>query len=503
MQIAGQGFVGGAPQSRLRSANGRAVDPDGSYVLYWMIAARRADSNFALDRAVAWARQLARPVVVVEDLRLGYPYASDRLHRFAIDGMADNARSFGRSEVLYHPYVEPSAGASRGFLERLSRDAAVVVTDDVPGAFIQRTISAESARAAVLVEAVDSNGLIPLSTVPRVYPAAVHFRRFMQSVLHRELLAVPAASPLRIGVPRRLASLPEDVVTRWPAATVELLEGGRTAMSALPVDHDVPVVSMKGGPRTAERVLSSFVRRKLATYDHGHMHPDDAGSSRLSPYLHFGHISAHRVFERVMRQERWTIGRLAKKPTGKREGWWGVGRGAEAFLDQLVVWRELGFNTSMKRPQDHARFEGLPDWARDTLEAHASDPRPYVYSRRAFERAETHDQLWNAAQRQLLRDGWMHNAMRMLWGKKILEWSASPRRALETMMALMDRWSLDGQDPNSYAGYMWTLGLYDRPWPERPIYGRVRSMSSERSARKLRVKRYLATYADQPAREGR
>ena len=140
----------------------------------------------------------------------------------------------------------------------------------------------------------------------------------------------------------------------------------------------------------------------------------------------------------------------------------------------------------------------MPAWARQTLEAHVSDPRPHVYTLKQFERASTHDPLWNAAEREMLRDGWFHNYLRMLWGKKILEWSPTPEAALQVMTAIMNRWSLDGRNPNSYAGYFWTLGRYDRPWPERAIYGKVRAMSSESTARKVDVSEYLRRYSAKP-----
>jgi deoxyribodipyrimidine photo-lyase len=487
-----EGFQGGAPALRVRSANDKAISPDGTFVLYWMIAARRSRSNFALDRAMAWAVELGRPLVVLEALRVDYPFASDRLHRFVIDGMADNKRAFANSPALYYPYVEPEPGAGRGLLEALARDAAVVVTDEYPCFFLPQAVAAAAGRVAVRLEAVDSNGLLPLAAVPQAYPAAVHHRRFMQGALRAQLASVPSDSPLSTDLPPRLESLPAAVLERWPSVSEGLLGGGPSPLAALPIDHDVPVVPWRGGSAAAERALAAFVSDRLSTYHEHHNHPDDRGTSRLSPYLHFGHISAHQIFNAVMGHERWNLGKLGARPTGAREGWWGVGHGAEAFLDQLVVWRELGFSTCAKRPNDYDRFEGLPAWAQQTLNAHADDPRPYLYDRRAFERAETHDPLWNAAQQEMLRDGWMHNYMRMLWGKKILEWSASPREALDTMVAVMNRWALDGRDPNSYAGYMWTLGRYDRPWPERPIYGTIRSMSSVNTAKKVRVSRYLS-----------
>ncbi len=485
------GFHGGAPANRVRAVNDRAVNPAGEYVLYWMIANRRSRFNFSLDRALAWADELRRPLVVLEALRVDYPFASDRIHRFIIDGMAANAKSFHGTQVRYYPYVEPASGAGRGLLERLSEDAAVVVTDDFPCFFLPEAIRRAGERLKVRLEAVDSNGLMPMAAVPRAYPAAVHLRRFMQTSLREHLGAVPASNPLATRSLPGVAEVPRDVLDRWPAVDAALLAGGSGLLAALPIDHGVEALSLTGGEGMATKSLSNFVERRLPVYHEAHSHPDDRGTSRLSPYLHFGHISAHEVFSSVMKAEAWNLGRLSKSARGAREGWWGVGPGAEAFLDQLVVWRELGFNTCYRRPGDYDRFEGLPEWAQETLGLHTSDPRPYQYDFAALERGETHDPLWNAAQRELVRVGWMHNYMRMLWGKKILEWSPTPQEALQTMIALMNRWALDGRDPNSYAGYMWVLGRYDRPWPERPIYGTVRSMSSTNTQRKVRVRQYL------------
>jgi deoxyribodipyrimidine photo-lyase len=171
----------------------------------------------------------------------------------------------------------------------------------------------------------------------------------------------------------------------------------------------------------------------------------------------------------------------------------GFGEGADAFLDQLVTWREIGFNMCAHR-RDHAEYASLPDWCRRTLDAHASDRRD-LYSVKQLEAARTHDELWNASQRQLLREGRIHNYLRMLWGKKILEWSPSPKDALARMIRLNDKYALDGRDPNSYSGILWVLGRYDRPWgPERPIFGLVRYMSTASAARKLHLREYLARY---------
>jgi len=480
--------VGGAP-GRVRVANAHRPARDRSYVLYWMIAARRASWSFALDRAAAWAHALGRPLVVFEALRVGYPHASDRLHRFILDGMRDNAAAFAAAGVHYFSYVEPRPGAGRGLLAALAADACVVVTDEFPCFFLPRMVDAAARRIDARLEVVDGNGLLPLSASPRAYPSAAHFRRHVQKELPSHVGVVPRARPRTRGLPR-LERLPSTLTRRWPPADAEMLRGESAALAKLPIDHDVGVVATRGGSVAARARLRAFVRDHLDRYHERHNEVGARATSGLSPYLHFGHVSAHEIFADVARHERWTPTVAARPATGAREGWWGMRPGAEAFLDQLIVWRELAYNGATRLP-DYDRFSSLPEWARQTLQAHARDPRPHRYTRAQLEQAQTHDPVWNTAQRQLLTDGWFHNYLRMLWGKKILEWSPSPQAALETMRALMDRWSLDGRNPNSYAGYAWTLGRYDRPWPERPIFGKVRSMSSERTAKKLRRRQVL------------
>jgi deoxyribodipyrimidine photo-lyase len=197
-----------------------------------------------------------------------------------------------------------------------------------------------------------------------------------------------------------------------------------------------------------------------------------------------------------MKREKWSEAKIALRASGSCSGWWGLRETTEAFLDQLIIWRELGFHEATYHP-GYDRFDALPEWARKTLTKHARDERRQIYSLEDFAAARTHDPLWNAAQRQLAREGRIHNYLRMLWGKKILEWSRSPEEALETMIELNNRYALDGRDPNSYSGIFWCLGRYDHPWgPERPIFGTIRYMTSENMARKVRVKGYLKKYVD-------
>ena len=480
--------------SRVRALNDAPPSPTGQFVLYWMIAARRLRWNFGLQRAVELAREFNRPLVILEALRCDYPSASDRLHQFVIDGMVDNARDAARSRALYYPYIEPSKGAGRGLIEALSRHACVIVTDWYPAFFLPRMVNAAARKVRVRLEAVDSNGLIPLADHGREFTTARSYRAFVQRVLRDHITDVPDENPL-LRLPRGLRDpqIPADVRHRWPSGA-RLLESGQ-ALSDLPIDHSVPAVDMGGGRRKAEKQLERFVDAHLDGYGDKHNHPDEDSTSRLSPYLHFGHIAAHQVFSAVMTSQRWTTRKLAKRGGGAREGWWGVSPSAEMFLDQLVVWRELSFN-GCEYIQSYMEYDSLPEWSRNTLRRHASDRRPHVYSIDQLESANTADEIWNAAQRQMVAEGWFHGYLRMLWGKKILEWSRKPADALTTMRTLMDRYSLDGRDPNSYASYAWVLGRYDRPWPERPIFGTVRYMTSQSTRRKLKMKKFLERYGD-------
>jgi len=455
-----------------------------------MIAARRTRFNFALQRAVELSIDTGAPLLVLEGLNTDYAWANDRLHRFVLDGMAANQAAFSRSRARYYPYVEPSLHAGRGLVSALAAKACAVVTDYFPAFLIPRVAAAVAGRIDVRLEAVDSNGLIPLSQHGRAFTSARSYRAFVQRELRDHLRAFPEEHPLRRLRRRRGASIPAAISRRWPPATALL--DGRASLSSLPIDHTIRPVGIAGGETAARRRLSAFAKRDLANYGSGHNHPDAETTSRLSPYLHFGHISTHEIFSAVMTAERWTTRRLAARGGGARDGWWGVSDAANAFLDQLVVWRELAFN-GCEWVKAYTSYESLPQWARDTIAAHARERRRR-YDLKTLAAAETHDPIWNAVQRQLVVEGWFHGYLRMLWGKKIFEWAPDAPTALEWMEELMNRYSLDGRDPVSYASFAWVLGRYDRPWPERPIFGTLRYMSSESARRKLKMKAFLAKY---------
>jgi deoxyribodipyrimidine photo-lyase len=357
-------------------------------------------------------------------------------------------------------------------------------------------IGAAAAQIPVHFEQVDSNGLVPIRATDRAFTTAFSFRAWLQKKILPHLQKRPLADPLVLGLPlARRDLLPADIVKHWPAVTPELLGATPSGLAALPIDHRVSVVRRTVGGETAGRkVLEQFVKESLGRYATDRNDPDAHATSGLSPYLHFGHIGAHEVFETVTRAEGFSETNLQARG-GKREGFWGVRPPAEAFLEQLVTWREIGFNMCVHRPDEYMRYESLPAWAQRTLDEHTPDRRPVMYTRDAMEEARTGDAVWNAAQRELLRDGRIHNYLRMLWGKRVLEWTASPREAIDVLIELNDKYALDGRDPNSYSGIFWIFGRYDRPWaPVRPIYGSVRYMSSTNTLKKLDMKKYLVEY---------
>jgi deoxyribodipyrimidine photo-lyase len=483
------------PPRRIRPLNDVPVRLDGDYVLYWMIAARRTRHNFALDRAIERARILAKPLVILEPLRVAYPHASDRFHRFILDGMAANQTALSPTPVSYYPYVEPAPGAGSGLLEALASKACLVVTDDYPCFFIPKMLDAAARHCPVHLEAVDTNGLIPIRLTERVYQRAVDFRRFLHDQLPGLLEDKPLADPLStISLPP-CAPFPSAILERWPQADAALLAGDPKALARLPIDHKVPVVKDRpGGQDAARRRLESFIEHDLGDYGSRSRDLLEPAHSRLSPYLHFGHISTHEILDAVFEHAGFTTASIHRKNRAKNQGFWGLEGPVESFLDELLTWREIGFNGATHMV-DHTDYMSLPDWARQTLEEHEQDLREELYDLATLEAGQTTDPLWNAAQRELVLTGSIHSYLRMLWGKKILQWTQSAREALEVMIHLNDKYALDGRDPNSYSGIFWVLGRYDRPWgPERPIFGKVRYMTSDSTRNKLPVNAYLRRY---------
>ncbi len=483
------------PSVRVRTCNAMPLRTDGAFVLYWMLAARRTTWNYGLQHAAAIAEELQRPLLVLEPIECSYPWACDRFHAFILDGMAQQAAELTKHAVAYYPYVEPARGQARGLVQELSRHACAVIADDYPMFVMRQRLASAAEKLTVRLDAVDSNGLLPMRLVAEPFVTARSFRTMLRKTLPRALQQPPMPDPLaRCALPA-VAPIPAEIAARWPLADRALLEACAGRVAHLPIDHSVAEVQTPGGQAAARDCLDRFVRGRLDRYHENRNVPDDDATSRLSPYLHFGHISPHEILDAIGTQVGWSPQHLSQGAPAEGEGWWRMSPGAEAFLDQLVTWRELALNTALTLDRFDA-YESLPPWALRTLERHASDDRPTVVDRAALESGTTADPIWNAAQGQLLQEGVVHGMMRMLWGKKILEWSSNPREALATLIDLNNKYAIDGRDPNSVSGIFWTLGRYDRPFgPERRVFGLIRYMTSRAMARKTSILEYVRRYA--------
>ncbi|MEM7264089.1 MAG: hypothetical protein AAF488_19035 [Planctomycetota bacterium] len=286
------------PADRISTRNDREARSDGKYVVYWMIASRRTRSNHGLDRAIAWAQELGKPLVILEALRVGYRWSSPRLHRFVIDGMAANQATCADATVRYYPYVEPEAGAGAGLLRALSKDAAVIVTDHFPCFFLPRMVDAAAGKVACKLESVDSNGLLPLSVAGKAFPTAYAFRRFLQKTLPDHLDEVPTSDPFD-GL--ELKRLPKKALSsiqeKWPSAPLDSIDDAWIA--ALPLESGLSPLEVRGGSDAAHARLDHWVET-IDRYVDDRNQPDTDATSGLSPYLHFGHIGSTEVIGRLL-----------------------------------------------------------------------------------------------------------------------------------------------------------------------------------------------------------
>ncbi|HVX65741.1 MAG TPA: hypothetical protein VHA11_04020 [Bryobacteraceae bacterium] len=440
---------------RVRALNPAPVRTGARYVLYWAQVNRRVAYNHALSWAAQLANSLGLPLVYYEALSYRDPHANDRLHTFLLEGVEENARRVRALGAGYFFDLEKSEKDADDAFDRLASDAAAVVTDDYP-------LPAAIPPFAAACYAVDASCIVPMAAIPARQYAAYALRPKIRKVLDRYL-----AAPEPVQLARRFRGSPGAGHTEVTAAGIPRL------VAACAIDHSVPPSrSYRGGAPAAEARLEHFLEQNLSRYARHRNEPAAHATSRLSPYLHYGQISALEV----------ALGARAHAARHKLI--------ADAFLEELIVRRELAFNFARysRRP---GSLEELPEWARRTLAEHARDPRPALYTHEEFESARTHDALWNATQKEMLAHGTIHPYYRMYWGKKVIEWSATPEEALATMLHIHDRWALDGRDPNTYAGVLWCFGLHDRPWPERPVFGKVRYMSLEGMRRKTDVDAYV------------
>lgn len=476
---------------RLFNLNECAPNLKGDYVLYWMIAHRRVEWNFGLQRAAWWSLLLQKPLLIFEPLRIGYKWASDRHHQWIIDGMKDQDLACQNAKVTYYPYVEPKEGAGKGLLKALSQKASVVITDEYPCFFLPRMVRRAAQVIECHMESVDSNGVLPLQKSDRTYTTAASFRRFLQKTILPQFqpLAFPCPAPLDFLTHLPSADIDTNLLQKWPMTDLNTF-----SVSTLEIDHSVCAIE-GGGRHHALKRLDDFIDSRLNRYHQDRNQVDACAASGLSAYIHFGQISVHEIIQRAFQSCNWDPSQVAPKVSGSRSGWWGASEAVESFIDEIITWRELGFVFNYHNPETYDQYTSLPAWALKTLKEHEDDPRPVLYTLDRLDQAKTHDPIWNAAQRQLVQEGRIHNYLRMLWGKKIFEWSQTPQEALERLIHLNNRYALDGRDPNSYSGIFWCLGRFDRAWgPERPIFGKIRFMTSKSTKSKLKLKNYLIKY---------
>ena len=483
------------PTIRIGPLNAKSVRTDGRYVLYWMSSARRAGWNFALDRAIGYANELRCPLVVLETLACDSPWMNPRHAAMVFDGMTDNAKQFKRARLNYAPILAADSSSLTRALNAAMKQAAVTVTDWDVLREPAELAEALAAKSPALVERIDSNGLLPLAATDRVYPTAYAFRRFLQRSLPDYLSDLPAATPRLPARFPRMDDLPVKASRHCLVGMDRVWQDGANFVAKHSSRPDIRPVDLNGGSVAGQRVIQRFLEERINRYEEERNQPESDAASGLSPYLHHGHVSTHQVFTELAQQQKWSPDRLADRASGNREGWWGMDSSAESFLDELVTWREIGFNMCV-HCGEYDQPDSLPLWALATLNEHSVDRRPHEYSLDEFRNSATHNELWNAAQRQLVDDGIVHNYLRMLWGKKILQWTPDWQTALDTMIELNNVYAVDGCDPNSYSGIFWVLGRYDRAWgPERPVFGKIRYMSSANTARKVRVRNYMQEHS--------
>jgi deoxyribodipyrimidine photo-lyase len=441
--------------SRIKKLNDQPAQK-GSYVLYWMQASVRVIDNPALVHAIQQADELALPVLAVFGLFGRYPEANLRHFTFLIEGLEDASRELERLGIRLAVLEAPPDRAAL----RMAAQAAIVVTDRGYLAHQRRWRESVAGSALCTVWQVEGDVVLPVEEVSgKSEWAAATIRRKIHRLWDRYLTASdPPHAPRRDSLGIRID---------------DALQPGHELIGSLDIDRSVePTAWFRGGSGPALERLEQFCRNSLRHYHTLRNDPAQEHQSGLSPYLHFGQISPLTVALAV---------RAARGAPKEAK---------EAFLEELIVRRELAFNF-VYYEQHYAGYACLPDWAKRTLDEHRRDKRPHLYSRKQMEGANTHDPYWNAAMEEMRLTGKMHGYMRMYWGKKIIEWSENPEQAYETALYLNNRYFLDGRDPNSYAGVAWCFGKHDRPWTERPIFGKTRYMADSGLRRKFDMDGYL------------
>ncbi len=435
----------------LRAGPPRAA---GEFVLCWLATSLRADENPVFERSLAAAHKLGKPLVVYRGLSLRYPHASDRIHRFILEGEPELRAAIEARGASYRFFLQQSLGDRERWADRLAARASVVFVDDFPTPEVSRGVASFTERASCPVLAVDSACVVPMRVVGKAYERAIAFRKAVKEEWEARTLPIPALPPP--------VALPGRIDLEVPDTAIQLEELGEF-IARLPIDHTVPPApDRRGGMAAAKKRWHLFRDRSLDSYKR---HRDDAlrdeAPSGLSPYLHFGMIWA---------------GRIAREAGERRS------ESANKFIDDLLVGREMAWNFCFHRP-NHGGLGGVPPWAQKSLAERAPPAR--TPSARQLDLGQTEDKLWDAAQQRLRRDGWLHESVRMTWGKQIVAWTHDPALALARLTDLHDRYALDGRDPASHGALLWCLGQFDPPQKATKEMGLVRARPTQEQAKKL------------------
>ncbi|UCD58720.1 MAG: deoxyribodipyrimidine photo-lyase [Candidatus Hydrogenedentota bacterium] len=445
---------------RIKSLNAKETRK-GRYVLYWMQQSQRAEYNHALEYAVREADESGLPVVVALGITQRFPEANLRHYAFMLEGLRESQRTLGRRGIQLVIRLQPPREAALD----LAKDASLIVADRGYLRFQSQWRAHVSRNAPCKVVQVESDVVVPVELASEKQEYAA---RTIRKKIHNHLDSF--LKPLRESTPKR-----DSLGMKFDRLKMDSVD---SVLDRLRIDRTVGrVSSFGGGTSNAKRLLSEFIAGKLARYVDERNEPAADCVSHMSPYLHFGQISPLHVALQVTNAS-------------------GVKRSnKDAYLEELVVRRELSMNYCLYNPC-YDSYEGLPDWAKNTLKAHRRDKREYLYTVKELELARTHDPYWNAAQKEMVLFGKMHNYMRMYWGKKILEWAATPEEAFRNAIYLNNKYELDGRDPNSFTGVAWCFGRHDRPWTKRPVLGTVRYMSSAGLERKFDMEAYVRKVED-------
>jgi deoxyribodipyrimidine photo-lyase len=449
-----------AQQSRVLVRRGGPLRKCGKCVVYWMQRAMRIADNPALDVAIEAGNLLGLPVVVFFSVIPNYPNANLRHYHFMQQGLRDVEEDAAGRGVGFVLRRHPDNSLDE-FLEEV--EAALLIGDENPCREPERWRKAVARRLRLPFWTVDADVVVPSSVFGRDYFLLHHFRPKLAAELPKYLVKPANLKPLK--------------TWRGFKGVDSLSLAGDITAGFHSLDRSVvPVDTFTGGSHAALRRLKKFVSHELLHYAENRNRPELKGTSRLSPYLHFGNIGPRTIALAVQDE--------GNVPAATRD----------RFLDELIGWRELSV-LFVRNNENYDHWECAEPWARKTLMEHASDLRPHRYTFAQLERGATGDELWNAAQREMVDTGWTHNFMRMYWAKKILEWAPDPARAFEWAVTLNDKYQLDGRDPNGYAGIAWAIvGKHDRPWFDRLVFGKVRSMTAASTAKKFDSASYIAQH---------